>query len=853
MRQAIICLGGGKLTNSWAQARPTTNREDSVNLEAGLLKSPRLAGAYDSALAPGDGINFTVLDSFIESLHEWLKVCDERHRPSGSGCNHRLDHDHGPQSVHCWVEPITSRGQHDIPSWVIDTKHGCLVAGDTVPGYAALSYTWDAPPQNIRAASQFQQLRRFRTLDIVDDTPTERLVLERKDLDTFQQPGYLFGHVSEKIPMVVKDAMTLVSRAGTRYLWVDCLCVIQNDDSTQDQLGRMRAIYSGATYTIIAATSGKRLFGGFHLPNRYLRFNEANSSDAKFPEVANATVLRKALFDSYWATRGWTYQEYLLSARSIIFIDETYFWECQCAIWCAESSTLENSDRTVHHTRYDPDPSYNDWSHRFNGDQQRALPSFPLPDLGLYIELICQYNVRDLRFPQDELPAFSGVLDSLTQSMFPGGFVGALPNLFLNSALLWQPLRKGSRRDTRKQRNGSVAGSSPLPSWSWVGWKCPIDPSSLASCLGDRIRILWSGKTNTWITKSTVPWFAQTNASVPKQIIDGPDILEELKGFRANPDKTPLPEGWSRHDVSEEKTGWSGNISDLSLEKQLLLARWSLNFGDLSGVKTPEEMDRIAAISRFLYPDTFPKVFYTHHSTWPLLYQYPLPTQHAQRLNEVPTHATLLSCTTKKAALVVRDVHRYCDTLQIGAMVRAYAMSIDFCSVATLETKDGSWAGVLRLMDDQTRIGPGMEIQTISISTGSTTNKEAGRSYEEQIDRTGCWADNIQHHHFSSIARGEKQDQQSEYSPFKGEPRDRGPLFHLYGGFCPQQTNMKDVHEALVRSERPGTGKDQERYEFHNILWVETREGIMYRKAAGRVPKEIWEKNCGEPEEIVLG
>ena len=32
------------------------------------------------------------------------------------------------------------------------------------------------------------------------------------------------------------------------------------------------------------------------------------------------------------------------------------------------------------------------------------------------------------------------------------------------------------------------------------------------------------------------------------------------------------------------------------------------------------------------------------------------------------------------------------------------------------------------------------------------------------------------------------------------------------------------------------TEKDQEEYKFYNILWVETRHGIMYRKAVGRIP-----------------
>jgi hypothetical protein len=41
--------------------------------------------------------------------------------------------------------------------------------------------------------------------------------------------------------------------------------------------------------------------------------------------------------------------------------------------------------------------------------------------------------------------------------------------------------------------------------------------------------------------------------------------------------------------------------------------------------------------------------------------------------------------------------------------------------------------------------------------------------------------------------------------------------------------------------------------EFYNVLWVERKDGIAYRRACGWVPKHVWEAYATGPEEIRLG
>jgi len=42
-------------------------------------------------------------------------------------------------------------------------------------------------------------------------------------------------------------------------------------------------------------------------------------------------------------------------------------------------------------------------------------------------------------------------------------------------------------------------------------------------------------------------------------------------------------------------------------------------------------------------------------------------------------------------------------------------------------------------------------------------------------------------------------------------------------------------------------------YEFVNVLWIERKEDVAYRKAVGRVAKQVWESLEKETIVVVLG
>lgn len=236
-----------------------------------------------------------LLEEQAQLLSEWLQDCNQLH---GNKCHVST--------------PIAERSPQHVPDWVIDTEKSCIVPGKAVNKYAALSYVWTSPVNSSNPA------------------PTDMLLLHRGSLRNLQIPGFLSSNsVSKQLPIVVRDSMTLVFQSGTRYLWVDCLCVIQHDESTTDKMAFLPDIYSGAFFTIIAASEANGLRG--------------STVDLQSPaQRISLSTLHGELLASRWASRGWTFQEHMLSKRSIIFLDQKFFWDCQCLVgWDSRQMSLE--------------------------------------------------------------------------------------------------------------------------------------------------------------------------------------------------------------------------------------------------------------------------------------------------------------------------------------------------------------------------------------------------------------------------------------------------------------------------------------------------------------------------------
>lgn len=63
----------------------------------------------------------------------------------------------------------------------------------------------------------------------------------------------------------------------------------------------------------------------------------------------------------------------------------------------------------------------------------------------------------------------------------------------------------------------------------------------------------------------------------------------------------------------------------------------------------------------------------------------------------------------------------------------------------------------------------------------------------------------------------------------------------------------QDIEEQSFEEWNLSSFQDANLYEFVNVLWVEWVEGVAYRKALGRVKKEVWENLEKETIELTLG
>ncbi|KAI9728595.1 MAG: hypothetical protein M1834_007623 [Cirrosporium novae-zelandiae] len=335
-------------------------------------------------------------------LKTWLSICTKEHCAT--------------------CQPDVVPREVGLALKVIDVTRCCIIFAPSNCRYLALSYVW----------------RDISQLELTEDT--QHRLMEDNGLSTTEQQ-------SRRVPKSIWDAIELTRQLGERYLWVDALCIKQDDEADKRLLiNNMDVIYSSAIFTIVAA-AGKDADAG--LPGLHLDSSRPVLDAIENIQGLNLGIARRPFVDSItestWEERGWTFQEKILSKRLMIFTDEQVFFHCNEATWF-EDTILE---------KHDPDiqiqtPWY--------GHREWVKPRSNTSKFDKYGGLLDGYLHRDLTYESDILNAFQGILNALTP-LFEGGFFWGLPTCLFDAALLWRTSHSlKSRRPN-------------FPSWSWLGWK----------------------------------------------------------------------------------------------------------------------------------------------------------------------------------------------------------------------------------------------------------------------------------------------------------------------------------------------------------------------------------------------
>jgi hypothetical protein len=429
-------------------------------------------------------------------IFSWLRKCNSH----GEGCNE-----------------VRQTGVPKLQSlYLIDVEAGCLISTSARLRYVALSYVWG-------------QVTTFTT--------------KRKNIQSLQRPGALgVSSISKLIPQTIRDAMHLTLCLKEKYLWVDSLCIVQDDETTKQRyLNAMTAIYANAYLTIVAADGinaahGLRGIGCGSQPRSVSR------SRIEFPTTKLIEDIHRNADsgNSTWASRAWTFQEALFSRRMLVF-DGLISWVCSL---------------TQYFEEIDLPPTWPDYAQSTElravflaGAERLRREIFSwndLPNLHCWRELVVMYQRRYLTYDSDVLNAFAGIT-SVLRPGFPGGFFYGLPEMFFDLALLWQPRSLPIRKISQKcnERNPN------FPSWSWAGWKEEIDDRFWQKCFNHIF--LLSGQTDDYIEIAPlVKWYKRS--SKPNQLRL---VSNSYHTFRsASHTKAPsLPPNWS-HDEKENGYYW---------------------------------------------------------------------------------------------------------------------------------------------------------------------------------------------------------------------------------------------------------------------------------------------------------
>jgi hypothetical protein len=254
------------------------------------------------------------------------------------------------------------------------------------------------------------------------------------------------------IPRTFQDAITFVRRLGLRYLWIDSLCIIQDDRADWErESAKMASIYTNAVLTIAATKSADSEGGCFSVVPESGRTHEITGLDQggrPFTIYARPSVRNWEKSPSRLYSRAWCFQERILSPRVLHFHHHELKWECQSLTTCECSLTPTSHDKQKQASGLgsESDP------HSMN-DKWRKM--------------VQEYVKLDLTYASDRLPAFSGLAKHIQKTYGRGRYLAGLWDDSLLEDLMWW-VREGDAQNTWRPKEWRA------PSWSWASREGPI-------------------------------------------------------------------------------------------------------------------------------------------------------------------------------------------------------------------------------------------------------------------------------------------------------------------------------------------------------------------------------------------
>jgi hypothetical protein len=281
---------------------------------------------------------------------------------------------------------------------------------------------------------------------------------------------------SDQITNVVHDAIKVAQALRVRYLWVDAICIIQDDiEDWARESRRMGLVYTNAYATICALASSSCLEGFLiRTPTVRVHFKSGLRPQVEgLLHICRQPALDRITdedcsFDSFryldsassaWNSRAWVYQEERLSKRQICFGTSRLHL------------ALSNKQVTEgNRDRYRDPLSSHQWPSSFHDEHRQFIASGDAEILqNSWLNATESVSQKKLSDQQDRFPAVSGLVRLIAEAL-GDTYVAGIWCKDLLRGLLW----KGESRVVSNQphylshlsRPGSATYT--CPSWSWA-------------------------------------------------------------------------------------------------------------------------------------------------------------------------------------------------------------------------------------------------------------------------------------------------------------------------------------------------------------------------------------------------
>jgi hypothetical protein len=272
---------------------------------------------------------------------------------------------------------------------------------------------------------------------------------------TINLPEYENAIPMLSLPQTIRDAVQVTRQLGIKYLWVDSLCIVQDDDKDKRQnLSQMCSIYQNALLTISAACTESSNSGFLYkrsLPVRLFALNQAvakayttftlraRTEDGREGSLIVSQPLKYAELFEPIERRAWTLQEMLMSDRLLIYSSLQLLWRCRSVFEVTGGHLLW--DEYEGHAPILPFESSAE-------EIQAPIPAIvvyakEIPDFELYrywdlpsgypkvrgsmyitrkevewLRIVQQYTSRALSRPSDKLPALGAIAEEFQKSTY---------------------------------------------------------------------------------------------------------------------------------------------------------------------------------------------------------------------------------------------------------------------------------------------------------------------------------------------------------------------------------------------------------------------------------------------------